>query len=501
MKKHIFGVLALSLVGLSSAAQTPVHAVLREARIYQHASLLTYEVSLPEGSGRQKVRIHGLGMPQQGSELIWATGTQVRSRAWSVQKKRVQDAELERLSSKMDSTTQAMESIDHQRGILLAQQNLLTASVAASPATAANLDVWNSRLTQILDRQQVLQVRKLQVEARYAELARLRAEREDNYPINELVLDLELEARARGAKLELRVLDPSVLWSPSYVLHVDEHGASELILNADLNQGTGRDWSGVPARLVTGYVGNVRDKPQLEPWVLGYQPTVDESNLDIAPTSSNEKPIRSFAYKMVRRSTSPVDEGVALEFPLNEPLTLHASVVERVVLNATKLSANLTYYSAPRLHESVFALAEFPEWGKQTLLAAPCQTYYRGQLVSEDDVPSSRDTDTLKVALGEDQRVRATFDTKVATERKLGSRLERHSCSVKLVNPRSEPITVTVEDRSPVSRSSEIQVTDTDWAGAKRNDETGILTWSVTLAPNETKSLNYGFTIKHSKNR
>lgn len=499
MKKRIVGALALCLIEIGASAQTPVQAQLKEARIYPHASLLTYQVSLPEGSGRQTVRIHGLGSPQQGSELIWATGTQVRSRTWSVLSRLVPDAELERLEAKSDSSTKALELLHHQLGLLVAQQNLLTASVAASPATSANLDVWNSRLAQILDRQRDLRVRIASIEAKHAELERLRAKREAKYPKKESVLELELEPRARGAKLELLVLDPSVLWSPSYVLHVDEDGASELILNADLNQGTGRDWTGVPARLVTGYVGNVRDKPQLEPWVLGYQPMVVENELDIAAISSNAKQIRSFANDDVKRSKSAVDEGVAMEFPLSEPLTLRANVDERVVLNATKLIANLTFYSAPRLQESVFALAEFPEWGKQSALAAPCQTYYRGQLVNEDDVPSSRDTDTLDVALGEDQRVRATFDTKVVSERKLASRLERHSCSIQLVNPRAEPITITVEDRSPVSRSSEIQVIDTDWAGAKRNEETGILTWTVTLAANETKSLNYGFIIKRSK--
>jgi uncharacterized protein (TIGR02231 family) len=499
MKKRIVGALALCLIEIGASAQTPVQAQLKEARIYQHASLLTYEVMLAEGSGRQKVRIHGLGAPQQGSELIWATGTQVRSRTWSVHTRLVPDAELERLEAKSDSSTKALEQLHHQLGLLVAQQNLLTASVAASPATSANLDVWNSRLTQILDRQRDLRVRIASIEARHAELEKLRAEREAKYPKKESVLELELEPRARGAKLELRVLDHSVNWSPSYTLKVDERGASELVLNADLYQGTGRDWSGVPTRLVTGYPGMDQAKPILEPWVLGYQPMVVENELDSAAISSNAKQIRSFANDDVKRSKSAVDEGVAMEFPLNEPLALRANVVDRVVLNANKLSANLTFYSAPRLHESVFALAEFPEWGKQTALAAPCQTYYRGQLVNEDDVPSSRDTDTLDVALGEDQRVRATFDTKVVSERKLASRLERHSCSIQLVNPRAEPITITVEDRSPVSRSSEIQVIDTDWAGAMRNEETGILTWTVTLAANETKSLNYGFTIKRSK--
>ncbi len=499
MKHSILFAVAALLSGTLVDGQTPVSMRLRSARLYQEGGLLTYEAVLPASAEVRMFRLHGLGSVTKGSEVVRVQGASIRSRNWNYVPRFVPDAELVRLDERLDSVSAAVRQCQRQRELIQSQLALLTASAAASAASPANLDLWNARVAQLLERQHDANDRARRLEARSAELTELRALRAARYPERESVLELERMPSAKETRLEVTVLDHSVRWSPSHAVYVDESGSALVRLDATLEQQTGWDWNAIPVTLVTGTAGAVQGKPVLTPWLLG-APMVVMDNLELSEvvkTRAKAESIRNEdGYSMAQDYE---DQGVSMEFPLTEAFSLRSGTEGRVVLRSKTLQALLTFYTAPRIQESVFALAEFPDWAQAEALPVPYTLYYKDQLVSEGFLPDSRSLDTLVQSLGEDLRVKVTFDATVASERKGTARLERHSNQIKLVNPRSEPITLVVEDRSPVSRASELEVVDGEWGGAQRNPETGILRWSLTLGPKEARELKYRFTIKRTR--
>jgi uncharacterized protein (TIGR02231 family) len=499
MKHSILFAVAALLSGTLVDGQTPVSMRLRSARLYQEGGLLTYEAVLPASAEVRTFRLHGLGSVTKGSEVVRVQGSSIRSRNWNYVPRFVPDAELVRLDERLDSVSAAVRQCQRQHELIQSQHALLTASAAASAASPANLDLWNARVAQLLERQHDANDRARRLEARSAELTELRALRAARYPERESVLELERMPSAKETRLEVTVLDHSVRWLPSHAVYVDESGSALVRLDATLEQQTGWDWNAIPVTLVTGTAGAVQGKPVLTPWVLG-APMVVMDNLDLSEVVMKKARAESIrdddGYSMAQDYE---DQGVSMEFPLAEAFSLRSGGEGRVVLRSKTLQARLTFYAAPRIQESVFALAEFPDWAQAEALPVPYTLYYKDQLVSEGILPDSRSLDTLVQSLGEDLRVKVTFDATVASERKGTARLERHSNQIKLVNPRSEPITLVVEDRSPVSRTSELEVVDGEWGGAQRNPETGILRWSLTLGPKEARELKYRFTIKRTR--
>jgi uncharacterized protein DUF4139 len=58
-----------------------------------------------------------------------------------------------------------------------------------------------------------------------------------------------------------------------------------------------------------------------------------------------------------------------------------------------------------------------------------------------------------------------------------------------------------LKDQYPLSTNKEIEVELADASNAKVDKDTGMLTWQLSLAPNETKTLNFSYSVKYPKDK
>ncbi len=68
-------------------------------------------------------------------------------------------------------------------------------------------------------------------------------------------------------------------------------------------------------------------------------------------------------------------------------------------------------------------------------------------------------------------------------------------------NTRNEAVALTLKDQIPVSQNSGITVTTEELSGGKLDKEKGIVTWQLSLMPNEQKELMVEYKVKYPKNR
>ena len=59
---------------------------------------------------------------------------------------------------------------------------------------------------------------------------------------------------------------------------------------------------------------------------------------------------------------------------------------------------------------------------------------------------------------------------------------------------------ITVTDQIPISRNKEVEVELQEKSGAAYDPNTGYLTWKMKLAPQETKTQQFIYSIKYPKN-
>ena len=68
-------------------------------------------------------------------------------------------------------------------------------------------------------------------------------------------------------------------------------------------------------------------------------------------------------------------------------------------------------------------------------------------------------------------------------------------------NNKKEAIQLLLEDQYPISTDKEITIELLEKDKAKVNEETGILTWDINLAPNETKKIRMSYKVRYPKDK
>ena len=66
---------------------------------------------------------------------------------------------------------------------------------------------------------------------------------------------------------------------------------------------------------------------------------------------------------------------------------------------------------------------------------------------------------------------------------------------------KKESIELSLKDQYPLSTESDIEIELLESNGAEVNKETGMLSWQLKIAPNETKTIKLSYSVKAPKGR
>ena len=193
------------------------------------------------------------------------------------------------------------------------------------------------------------------------------------------------------------------------------------------------------------------------------------------------------------------------EFDIRQPLTLLSNGKVTVTEIARyELPATYQYVGIPRADKDAFLVADATGWENVNLLEGEANVYFDNAFVGKTILDPSEMGDTLHFSLGRDNSIRIQR-TKVAdksTRKLLASSQEQNmTWRITVKNTRNEAVALTLKDQIPVSQNSGITVTTEELSGGKLDKEKGIVTWQLSLMPNEQKELMVEYKVKYPKNR
>jgi uncharacterized protein (TIGR02231 family) len=257
-------------------------------------------------------------------------------------------------------------------------------------------------------------------------------------------------------------------------------------------------------------------KPELSAWYLDfYQPVV----------------LREMAYKKASRAAMPaakaedaklgtdgpaeaeitaqyvstIQTTLNTEFDISLPYNVNSSNQPTLVdIRSYEMKANYQYAAAPKLDLDAFLLAKATGWEEFSLLPGEANIFFEGTFVGKSFIDPNSIKDTLSVSMGRDKRIVVKRDkVKDFTSRKMiGSNVRETSAyEVSVRNTKQEAIMIVVEDQIPVSQNNQIEVAMIDAAGASYNKDTGKLSWTWMVQPNETKKATFRFEVKYPKDK
>jgi uncharacterized protein (TIGR02231 family) len=324
---------------------------------------------------------------------------------------------------------------------------------------------------------------------------------------------------------------PNAGWTPTYDIMADEvNSPVKLYYKANIFQNSGVKWNNVRLSLSTGNPSEGVQAPVMNPWYLSFYTPVYEQSLAPAMYQAKRGSDVSIGGARAAGTTYIIDgvqvqgvqgvqggqasvdnyvsvdnSGVNTSFDIDLPYTIPSDGKQHLVaVKKYEMQASYRYYAVPKLDRDAFLQAQVTNWGDLNLLPGQTNIFYEGSYVGQGYLDMRNVKDTMTISLGRDKKivVKRERDKKQRSVKTIGSSVrESFVYTINIRNTRKENINLIVQDQLPVSNDKDIVVEDVDTGGSVLDETTGMLTWALTLSANETKKVNFGYTVKYSKGK
>lgn len=370
----------------------------------------------------------------------------------------------------------------------------------------------------------------------------------DKRAMAEIFLVVEAET-ATSTDFELRYVVSDAGWAAIYDLEASNFASTiNLEYRALTYNNTGVDWNDVELTLSTGDPLQSMLQPRLSIWNLSgsssYQfnaiATIDISvNNNVAIQQkviqqisylelNEEDEIRTILgedfeeeidYNTVEferyRKNQPDAPNIVMEtlevpefsadFKIEKPYTIPSDRKPySVEIKRFDLPTTYKYYAVPKLDKDAFLLAQVVGWEDLDLVSGPINIYNNKKYIGQSRLSIDNLSDTLAVSLGRDPKVVLSRKKVKGSSQKVflgSSKKATIAYDIVVRNNHLKPIDIEILDQVPISSDKDVVITIDEKTGAEYDEKTGLLSWNLSIAPTQNKSLNFGFSIKYPKDK
>lgn len=345
------------------------------------------------------------------------------------------------------------------------------------------------------------------------------------------VAAIAIEAKQPGdLTLRISYVVAGASWRPSYRATLDaKTGEVALVSEGVVRQGTGEEWNDVVLKLSTAAPARGVEPPQMTPLFL--RPVevgaLSDRENDALGRKAKAAPT---AYQNMNISTSapanapaPVPEEAAFDMDVAQAEIVRTaynvafevpgrSVIpsdnadHRVVLRQESIPGTLGYRTTPATQSAAFLTSTIRTPENYPLLAGPMRVFAGGDYLGTYALPEVPPASEWTIPFGVDNRVRVErirLPQERAIEGLSGkTRQIEYAFRTRLENLRDQEVTITVEDRVPVSEDERIVVEIGKGTTPGRQESArrpGVFLWKLTLAPKEKKDVNLEYSVRFSR--
>ncbi len=245
------------------------------------------------------------------------------------------------------------------------------------------------------------------------------------------------------------------------------------------------------AESIDGVIINKRGKNRKEKYRNDMSANGNSVELSVGQSST-------YSWSQQAQSTV-VQKDLRVEYSIQSKMSIPSDGNDhRVHIDDFELPANYEYHTAPKLDPAVFLTAQVTGWEKLNLLSGESNLYFDGTYIGKSYIDVNSTKDTLSFSLGKDKKIqieRIRIDEK-STKKTIGGRQKFEvAYEIKVKNNGGAAIPIIIKDQMPLSVNTDIKVKNGEYEGAVLDEKTGILTWRITLAPSQNKSMKFNYSV------
>jgi len=336
--------------------------------------------------------------------------------------------------------------------------------------------------------------------------------------LGQLVLQL-MSKNTILADYNISYITPAASWLASY----DIKSASiakplGLIYKAAITQNTGLDWKKIKLSLSTGNPNYNITAPTLNPWFVSTyhqpqlmlrgmaSPVADRNMLNETVVVGYGKAKNTTqSVSTINNYTSVNETQLGVTFDIDIPYDVNSDNKPHTVsFKEYEVPVKYRYYAAPKLSNDAFLLADVLDWEKLNLQAGNANIIFEGTYTGKSFINPANTMDTLSLSMGKDKKIIITKEKQedFSSTKLIGSNKKQlFTYLIKIRNTKKESIELSLKDQYPLSTESDIEIELLESNGAEVNKETGMLSWQLKIAPNETKTIKLSYSVKAPKGR
>lgn len=215
------------------------------------------------------------------------------------------------------------------------------------------------------------------------------------------------------------------------------------------------------------------------------------------PEVPHEKP--SIIQNNVTRNQTSFSYELSDPYSVPSDGKTHTVDIKREYING-----DFKYGSVPKLSEFAYLEAKIENSSTLNLLSGEANIYFENRFVGTSYLDPNSTQDSLSVSLGKDEQIVINREklTDYSSKNFFRNRIrELEVYEITIKNTKSEPTVLMIEDQIPVSTNEEIEIKIKELSNGKVDEETGIITWDLELAPGELKTLRLAFEIEYQKGK
>jgi len=202
---------------------------------------------------------------------------------------------------------------------------------------------------------------------------------------------------------------------------------------------------------------------------------------------------------------SVADSMMNVVFEIDIPFNVPTNGKEQVAtLRVLDVNATYKHFAVPKFDNSAYLLSEITGFEKLNLLPGEANIIFENTYIGKSFINPASTNDTLNLTMGRDERVSIKREkvTDFSSVKFLGSnKQQKFAFEITVKNNKAEAINILLKDQIPVSTNKDIEVTAIDNGGAELDNNTGILNWKLSLAPGESKKVQFIYSIKYPKDK
>ena len=344
---------------------------------------------------------------------------------------------------------------------------------------------------------------------------------EQHRPTSEIVVEIDAPVEV-AATFTLNYFVSDAGWTPAYNLRAKSTSTPiELLMKAQVINNTGEDWTKVDLALSSGNPTLGGNMPMLSAWVL-QQPymleTISGGRKKYRSRMDDEKamaPAVAYGWSngdgqraedteaLLEVANTVVYNTTTIEFSIDAPFSVPADgLAHTVAVKTHTVPAIYKHFVTPKLDKDAFLYARTTGWEDLNLLPGTANVFFEGTYVGQSYLNLQQTKDTLDVSLGRDKGVVVERVRRKSTNDKAvigGKRTNTVGFDISVRNTKGSAIDIEVRDQHPLSPQSEIEVKLIESPDAIVNEQTGQLTWNITVEPKATKKLGFSYSVKHPK--